>query len=169
MLEFARCMRDHGVDMPDPTFDGSGGGALIQKTDGAGAAGGGTGPGNATFDAAQKACQPIMDKAQQNAPKPTAEEQARMRDQMLAFTQCMRDHGIDMPDPTFDSDGGVSIQASGPGPSQDSTNGSDSSSSNGPSTGVGPNADPKFQAAAQACQQEGNGGPMFGVNGASSK
>ena len=32
MLQFAQCMRDHGVDMKDPTFDANGrGGVLIQQ------------------------------------------------------------------------------------------------------------------------------------------
>ena len=34
-----------------------------------------------------------------------------MRDEMLAFAKCMREHGIDMPDPTFDGDGRVAISA----------------------------------------------------------
>ena len=40
---------------------------------------------------------------------------------MLEFAQCMRDHGIDMPDPTFDDDGRVQIDT-GPGelPTRDS-------------------------------------------------
>jgi len=29
MLDYARCMREHGVDMPDPTFDGAGTGPRI--------------------------------------------------------------------------------------------------------------------------------------------
>jgi len=166
MLDFAKCMRDHGVDMPDPTFNGTGGVSITGNA-------GGPGPGNATFEAAQKACQPIMDKAEQNAPKPSAEEQAKMRDQALAFAQCMRGHGVDMPDPTFDDSGHFKVQVGGP-PNADGSTGSDAStssdnSSGGPSTAGGPSLDPKFQAAAEACQQEGHGGPMIGTATAGGK
>ena len=37
------------------------------------------------------------------------ERLAEMREQMLEFAQCMRDHGIDMPDPTFDENGRIKI------------------------------------------------------------
>ena len=42
---------------------------------------------------------------------PSEEEQARMREQALEFSKCMREHGIDMPDPQFSEDGGVTINA----------------------------------------------------------
>ena len=29
LLEYAQCMREHGIDMPDPTFDEDGGGLVI--------------------------------------------------------------------------------------------------------------------------------------------
>ena len=66
------------------------------------------------FEAAQKACQPIMDRAEQNMPRPSPEEEAKMRDQALAMARCMREHGVDMPDPTFDDNGRVSIQLKKP-------------------------------------------------------
>ena len=34
-----------------------------------------------------------------------------MKEQALAFSKCMRDHGIDMPDPTFELDGGGDVGA----------------------------------------------------------
>ena len=34
-----------------------------------------------------------------------------MREQMLEFAECMREHGIDMPDPVFGDDGGVDDRA----------------------------------------------------------
>jgi hypothetical protein len=67
-----------------------------------------------------------------------------MKEQMLAFAQCMRDHGIDMPDPTFDADGRVKIDA-GPG-------------------GVAELRDADaFNEAADACNQGGDG-PMIQVS-----
>ena len=57
MLEFASCMREHGVDMPDPDF--SGGGARMQFRAGAG----GVDPESPTFQKAQEACQEILEEA----------------------------------------------------------------------------------------------------------
>lgn len=50
-LKFAKCMRSHGVDIPNPNT--SGGGVKIQI----GGPGGGPNPSSATFQAAQRACQ----------------------------------------------------------------------------------------------------------------
>ncbi|MCU1429801.1 MAG: hypothetical protein JWL83_3801 [Actinomycetia bacterium] len=153
MLAFARCMRQHGVHMADPTFtsDGKGAGLALNGSPGS----------EATMNAAQRACQPIMDKAEQNMPKPSAAEQAQERDRMLAFTKCMREHGVNMPDPTFDANGGAKIQVhrsapSGSGPSSNSSGG-------------GPPKDPKFQTASKACEREGHGGPQFSLNSSAGK
>ena len=53
MLEFAQCMRDNGVDFPDP--DVSGGGGRIQI-----GGPGGIDPSSKDFQAAQEACQSIL-------------------------------------------------------------------------------------------------------------
>jgi hypothetical protein len=153
-LAFARCMRQHGVDMPDPTFDDNGGGVMI-KQGGVGVRPFGGGPNDATMKAAQTACQPILDKAQQDMPRPSPAEEAKMRDQALKFAKCMREHGVDMPDPTFDDNGGMKIEMhagggdNGAGPS---TNSSGSGTAPKP-----PGDDPKMDAAMKAC-----GGPGAG-------
>lgn len=57
-LKFASCMRDNGVDMPDPKFSNSGGGVTFQLG-GPGNKGGSTGgpnPDSPTFKAADKVC-----------------------------------------------------------------------------------------------------------------
>src|SRR4029453_7054162 len=51
-LKFAKCMREHGVDMPDPKKDANGG---IKITADAGTKS--AGKDNAKMQAAQKACQ----------------------------------------------------------------------------------------------------------------
>ena len=38
------------------------------------------------------------------------EQQQEFKDAALAHARCMREHGIDMPDPTFDADGGVEMR-----------------------------------------------------------
>ena len=108
MLEFTECMREHGVDLPDPEVaSGPGGGrafAITNEVNGPDEAG--------AFEAAQEACGDILDDAMGERPQLDPEEEAEMRDNMLAFAECMRDHGIDMPDPEFGSGpgGGFSVR-----------------------------------------------------------
>jgi hypothetical protein len=108
-LDFAKCMREHGIDFPDPQFNGDGG--MVFSAGGEA----GSAPDKDKMDAAQKACQPIMDKAQANMPPPDPKELEEQKEQILAFAKCMREHGIDFPDPTFDGKGGVQIQIEGEG------------------------------------------------------
>ncbi len=56
MVEFARCMREHGVDMPDPGSDGR---VMIGPDD--------VDTGSQEFQDAQEACQGILDGAVQAA------------------------------------------------------------------------------------------------------
>ena len=102
-LRFAKCMREHGVEMPDPKPSPGGGPARITFK-----AGAGDDPGK--LEAAQKACQKYMRAA---APDLSPEEEQQMRDAALKFARCMRAHGIDMPDPTFEDGGGVLIKVRG--------------------------------------------------------
>jgi hypothetical protein len=127
MLEFAQCMRDHGVDMPDPQTGGQGVRIAIGQN--------GIDPGSEEFQAAQEACQHFLEDAGFGGPRELSQEQL---DQMVEFAQCMRDHGIDMPDPG--ADGGVDIKIRG----QAGSGGA------GPG-GIDPGSD-EFQAAQEACQ-----------------
>jgi hypothetical protein len=117
-LDFARCMREHGVDMPDPEVDDQG---RIRVRIGAG--GGGERPDPKKLEAAQQACGDLMGGGDGDRQLDPAE-----RDAMVAFARCMREHGIDMPDPTGD---GLMLRRDGDqGPDPDSE---------------------KFQQAEQAC------------------
>ena len=125
-LAFAQCMREHGVDMPDPQIGANGEMSYSIR---------GGGPDDLDreqMQEAQEACQDLMPGGL-GKPEDIPQEQ---RDAMLAFAQCMRDHGVDMPDPQFESGGRVMI--GGPG-----------------ADGEGPKFDPRsdeFQAAADACE-----------------
>jgi len=128
MMQFAKCMREHGIDMPDPKM--AGGSSASGSSGGSGPmivnSGGGDSPVDKDkMDAADKACRHFMDGVAQNAPKIDPAEEAKMKDQALAFSKCMREHGIDMPDPQFSNDGGglsVSIGSKdGSGPKVDPT------------------------------------------------
>ncbi|HWH96461.1 MAG TPA: hypothetical protein VNT03_21550, partial [Baekduia sp.] len=96
-LKFAECMRDNGVDMPDPE-QGSGGGIVMR----AGKAGGGPGekgkslgPDNAKFRAAEKQCGKFLKDGGGRAPSPA--EQAKQRDAFVGYARCMRSKGINFP------------------------------------------------------------------------
>jgi hypothetical protein len=120
---FQECMKEHGVDiqMAPVEGDGTGGGGMVTRTE-AGAAGDAPEdmPSMEEMEAANEECQPLMEKVIQNAPKPDPEEMARMKEQALQFAQCMRDNGVDMPDPEFSEDGGGITQSlGGPGETED--------------------------------------------------
>jgi hypothetical protein len=94
-LEFAKCMREHGIDVPDPGPNGE-----MRLT---------IGPGQeAKMEKAQEACGHLMENAR---PRLSEEQQSVMQDAMLAFAKCMREHGIDMPDPEFSEGGRVTQRA----------------------------------------------------------
>ena len=97
-LDWSRCMRENGVDVPDPQV-GSGG--LIQI----GPRPGENAPPEATMRRAAEKCDEHL---QRGGPgrAPSAADRARMEEAALAHARCMRKHGIDMPDPQFDSEGG---------------------------------------------------------------
>jgi len=116
MLDFASCMREHGIDMPDPQFNGSGGGIFTAGKEGA------DNPvDKAKLDDAQQACQSYLDKVKQNAPPMDPAKLEEEKQRLLDFAQCMRDHGIDFPDPQISTaDGGLQVQMGGPGLDADS-------------------------------------------------
>ncbi|MET0772900.1 MAG: hypothetical protein ABWZ82_07440 [Candidatus Limnocylindrales bacterium] len=111
MLAYVECMRDHGVDMPDPEFTADGGMTMRVGGEGRPDAGLTGGPGDPAFQEAQEACGSLMEGTVRDL---DPEQQAEMQAQALAFAECMREHGVDMPDPQFDENGGVGIMIGGP-------------------------------------------------------
>jgi hypothetical protein len=111
MLDFAKCMREHGIDMPDPQFNGDGGGVFIAGKEGADS------PQDKTkLDEAQTACQSYLDKVKSNTAPMDPARVEEEKQKLLDFAQCMRDHGIDFPDPQISTDGGgLQVQLGGPG------------------------------------------------------
>jgi hypothetical protein len=139
--DFAKCMRAHGINMPDPKVSGDGGSVQIQV-----GTGGGSQPNSQKLNAAQKACQHFMAAAGPNGGKrPDAAAQHKMQQQALAFARCMRAHGVDMPDPVFGADG--SVRQAGPK--------------------VASKDDKAFRDATKACARPGKG-PGFSVSGGGS-
>ena len=108
-LDFARCMREHGVDVPDPKADG-GGMVMIGPGAADGAATLGAEP-PAGFEEANKACRHFLEDLVRDG---GAAVDPKEQDRALKFAACMRKNGVDMPDPDF-SKGGVQIQIGGEG------------------------------------------------------
>jgi hypothetical protein len=128
-VRYSRCMREHGIDMPDPGADEQ---MRIEIDD------------PDAWEEAEEECRPILEEIVGTFEPPSEEEQARMREQALEFAKCMREQGIDMPDPQFSEDGGMTINA-----------GTDE----GEPGALGPDDD-EFQAAAEECSA-GDGGMLF--------
>src|SRR5215203_5388579 len=80
-LKFAKCMREHGVDMPDPQ-PGEGGQIML--------GGPGMGPEDQpTMEAAQRACQKILESVR--PPEMSEEQEQKFKEQALKFARCMRE------------------------------------------------------------------------------
>jgi hypothetical protein len=133
-LKFSKCMRDHGVDFPDPQRVGSGGIKLTGRN---------INPNDPKVKTAQQACQKYMEIGGGETIDPA--RRAKLQEAALNFARCMRQHGVDMPDPQLSGKGGLTFQA---GPR--SGTGGPSSSGNGKGLGVNPDS-PKFKAADKAC------------------
>jgi hypothetical protein len=167
-VEYSQCMRENGFDMPDPqpiAVDENGvataGAPVIGKhepgdDDGPSAVMVGPGgqiafdPSDPDYVSADEQCHSILDEAMTSISVDPAVE-AEQRAQMLDFAKCMRDHGIDFPDPKFsESGGGVSIQIGDPAnPSADA---------------IDPSSE-EFQAASKECGDLFGGGIMIGAAG----
>ena len=124
MLQFAACMRAHGVPMHDPQFNADGGVTLSSG-----------GPGEtkispATQRAAEKACRHFMRQVKPASASPA--QQAEFRKRALDNARCMRSHGVpNFPDPQFGAGGQASIKI-------------------GKRSGIDPRS-PAFQRAQRAC------------------
>lgn len=112
-LKFAKCMRDHGLDVPDPTHGSDGGIQQKMNVDKDAPAR----SDQAAMDKAQKACEHFMVIGGGDAPDPA--EQAKRQDAFIAYARCMRAAGVNMPDPKFAGNRvtmGVRAGAGGPNP-----------------------------------------------------
>lgn len=91
-MAFQNCLKESGVDI-----EVSADGGLMMRTRVGRPSSGSDGPDDIG---------PAMDDCREKtgwAPRPPSEEQrAEMRDRALAFAQCMRENGVDVPDPAAD-------------------------------------------------------------------
>ncbi|MEA2496114.1 MAG: hypothetical protein QOJ29_4025, partial [Thermoleophilaceae bacterium] len=130
-VKFSRCMRQHGVDMPDPVRVGQGGirvaGPAARRLK--------MGQVDPKMKTAEKACSKYMEFGG-GGPAMDPAQQARMQDAFFAYARCMRSKGIDMPDPKVSSHGVQMSVKGGPGR---------------PGPGKGGPGSPVFNAADGAC------------------
>ena len=89
VLEFAQCMREEGINFPDPTFDIDGNPQFdnleIENEE--------------EFEKAFENCEDILRNALPEQFDLDPEVEAALVDASLEFSQCMRDQGVDFPDP----------------------------------------------------------------------
>jgi hypothetical protein len=119
-VAFAECMREQGIDMPDPQFDENGGMQVRIPQ----------GQDPEAVEDAQQECRQHLEGARGGGELSEA-ERAELQEQALAFAQCMRENGVDFPDPQFNEGGGMRFGGPGLNPE-----------------------DPDFQEAEQACEDE---------------
>jgi hypothetical protein len=103
-LNYAKCLRSHGVNVPDPSANGG--------APGAGGGGGGGGfaqlRNNPNFKSASTACAKYRSHAFGFANVSPA-QRAQFQQDEVKFATCMRAHSINIPDPTSGSGGGFGI------------------------------------------------------------
>jgi hypothetical protein len=130
--DFAACMREHGIDMPDPEVRGDGDRVFSAPVSAPSADGGEVRGPSEEFRAAQEECDEHLEGViEARGDAMSEEDQAKFREQALELAQCMRDRGFDFPDPQFGDGGMVQIG----GPEIDPT-------------------DPRFEEAMQACAEK---------------
>jgi hypothetical protein len=108
VLDYVACLREQGLDVPDPQFDADGNLVL----GGGGAAGGpppDIDPGE--LEAAQQACGELPEGLTSAL---DGLDDSAVQDAALEFAQCMRDEGVDVPDPDFSGGAGPGIGGGGP-------------------------------------------------------
>ena len=105
-LKFSQCMRSHGLpNFPDPQQKSGGVELTLSKSSG-------INPSSSTFRSAQAACRKYAPGGKTTG-RPLSPEMQR---KFLAYSQCMRTHGVpNFPDPKF-SGGGAQLQLQGIGP-----------------------------------------------------
>lgn len=105
LLRFTECLREHGLDVPDPDSSGRFRIQLRGSEDGP----------DETTRAAMEACQEFAPMRGGNLDE--LRNDPEFQDAQLEFAQCMRDHGVDMPDPG-ENGGGIMIDGKDTPPEQ---------------------------------------------------
>lgn len=107
--EFTTCLREHGFSTADPTLNADGSIDLESLRDSI--------LQDPVFDINSEStvrvfedCLPLLEDAT-FATTPSQEDQIELQDNLLEFAQCIRDNGIDVPDPEFSGDPRQAMQS----------------------------------------------------------
>jgi hypothetical protein len=138
-VSLAKCARAHGINVPDPSPGGG-------PAEGIGRALRQGQYSQAQINAALQACRQYLAKAfpQFNL---TPAQRAQFQQQLVKFAECMRSHGVNVPDPSFNGNGAFGFRQAFRSIDRNS---------------------PAFQSALKACQSlrprfgRGAGGPAGG-------
>ena len=110
-LAFAECMRDEGIDWPDPSTsaDGStdllGGQTLAQVA----------GSSPEATQAAADVCAPLLEGASFLPGSGSGTFDAESQDAFVEFAECLREEGLEVSDPDFSAGGNPLVGLFGPG------------------------------------------------------
>ena len=106
MLAFTQCLRDQGIDVDDPTMDADGNMQLppinievpgvVTDPDEL--------PDTSEFEDMIAPCEEHLEGVVSTL---SSADTTEIEDMLLAYAECMRDNGVEMPDPDFSSGGGV--------------------------------------------------------------
>jgi hypothetical protein len=101
-LEYGKCLREQGLDVPEPKPGGASQGARLGKKDGM---------SKEKVEKALKAC-----RGKGGGFGGGKEMTQADKDKAIKFAQCMRKNGVDMPDPKFDGGAqpALNVPKSGP-------------------------------------------------------
>ncbi len=102
-LNLAKCLRSHGINVPDPSPNG-------------GVAGGGAGGGifrqaraNPNFQTALQACAQYT-RGAFGVANLSAAQRAQFQQDFVKFAECMRAHNVNIPDPSPTAGGGFGLR-----------------------------------------------------------
>jgi hypothetical protein len=131
-VNLAKCARAHGINVPDPSPGGGPGegiGRVLRQYS------------QSQINTALQACRQYLAQAFPQFNLSPA-QRAQLQQQLVKFAECMRSHGVNVPDPTFNSGGGFGFRQAFRSVDRNS---------------------PAFQSALKACQSLR---PRFGRGGA---
>ncbi|MCL9760229.1 hypothetical protein [Frankia sp. AiPa1] len=94
LLAYAQCMRDNGVQVPDPKPSQPG--SLYAGVD----------TSSVAFKTADKACAGLLSSVVQDREKQDPDQVDQKNAELLALAGCLRSHGINVPDPVPGQSGG---------------------------------------------------------------
>ena len=101
-LNLAKCFRAHGINVPDPSPNGgvAGGGGVFRSL---------RNYSQAQIQGATQACRQYLAQAFPRLNLSPA-QRAQVQQQLVKFAECMRSHGVNIPDPTFNGNGGFGFR-----------------------------------------------------------